>query len=81
MGKGKKDKQGKKDKPNPCQPSTKPKKDAKAEKPSTFVADTTPLGEKKLCTTGNMLPDYHPKQVEAAWYAWWEKKGFFHANA
>ena len=28
-----------------------------------------------------MLPDYHPKQVEAAWYAWWEKKGFFHANA
>lgn len=28
-----------------------------------------------------MLDAYHPKQVEAAWYAWWEKKKFFHANA
>jgi valyl-tRNA synthetase len=28
-----------------------------------------------------MLPDYHPKNVEAAWYAWWEKKKFFHADA
>lgn len=28
-----------------------------------------------------MLDSYHPKQVEAAWYAWWEKKKFFHANA
>lgn len=71
------DKKGKKDKPNPNQPS-KPK-EAKPEKPSTFVADTTPLGEKKD-TSKPMLPEYHPKAVEAAWYAWWEKKGFFHAN-
>lgn len=71
-------KDGKKDKPNPCQPA-KPKA-AKPEKPSTFVADTTPLGEKKDCTLP-MLPEYHPKSVEAAWYAWWEKKGFFHADA
>ena len=27
-----------------------------------------------------MLADYHPKYVEAAWYAWWEKKGFFNAD-
>jgi len=27
-----------------------------------------------------MLDAYHPKQVEAAWYAWWEKEKFFHAN-
>lgn len=23
---------------------------------------------------------YHPKAVEAAWYQWWEKKGFFVPN-
>jgi len=71
-------KAGKADKPNPCQPA-KPKV-AKPVKPSTFVADTTALGEKKDCSTP-MLPEYHPKSVEAAWYAWWEKKGFFHADA
>jgi valyl-tRNA synthetase len=27
-----------------------------------------------------MLADYHPKSVEAAWYSWWEAKGYFHAN-
>ena len=68
---GSKAKKGKKDKPNPCQPSTK-KKDVK-EKPSTYVADKTPAGEKKDSTLP-MLADYHPKSVEAAWYAWWEKK-------
>ena len=28
-----------------------------------------------------MNAEYHPRAVEAAWYAWWEKKGFFHADA
>lgn len=75
---GSKNKKGpKKDKPNPCQPA-KPKA-PKPEKPSTYVADTTPFGEKKDCSKP-MLPEYHPKQVEAAWYAWWEKQGYFHAN-
>ena len=37
-------------------------------------------GEKKDMTR-EMEQTYHPKQVEAAWYAWWEKKGFFHPNA
>jgi valyl-tRNA synthetase len=42
--------------------------------------DKTPFGEKKDMSKP-MLDAYHPKQVEAAWYAWWEKKKFFHANA
>lgn len=36
----------------------------------------TPLGDKKDTTCA--MPDaYSPKYVEAAWYAWWEKEGFF----
>lgn len=35
-----------------------------------------PSGEKKdvLCPMPDM---YSPQYVEAAWYAWWEKEGFF----
>ena len=44
------------------------------------VADTTPAGEKKDMSKP-MNAEYHPKSVEAAWYAWWEKKNFFGANA
>jgi len=76
---GSENKKGKKDKPNPCQPSTKPKVDKPA-KESTFIPDDTKPGEKKDCTKA-MQAQYHPKYVEAAWYEWWEKKGFFHANA
>jgi len=28
-----------------------------------------------------MAGEYIPKQVEAAWYPWWEKQKFFNANA
>lgn len=36
----------------------------------------TPVGDKKDVTCP--MPDaYSPKYVEAAWYAWWEKQGFF----
>lgn len=28
-----------------------------------------------------MLSEYNPKVVEAAWYSWWEKQGYFHADA
>lgn len=42
--------------------------------------DTTVVGEKKDMSKP-MLDSYHPKQVEAAWYAWWEKKKYFHASA
>lgn len=64
-------------KPNPCEP--KKDKKPKEEKPSTFVPDNTPIGQKKDSKL-EMLPDYHPKSVEAAWYAWWEAKKFFHVN-
>jgi len=46
----------------------------KAAKPvPTFTPDTTVPGEKKDMSRA-MEESYHPKQVEAAWYAWWEKK-------
>jgi valyl-tRNA synthetase len=51
----------------------------KIDRQSTFVADTTKSGEKKDCTTP-MNAEYHPKMVEAAWYDWWEAKGFFKAD-
>ncbi len=37
------------------------------------------MGEKKDMSVP-MLDAYHPKQVEAAWYAWWEKEKYFHAH-
>ena len=52
----------------------------KAPPKSTFVPDTTPFGEKKDMSTP-INESYYPKAVEAAWYAWWEKKGFFHPSA
>lgn len=64
--------------------ATNPKKAAKAAaaaaKPApTFTPDTTVPGEKKDMKKP-MEESYHPKQVEAAWYAWWEKSGFFHPD-
>lgn len=76
---GTKEKKGKKDKPNPNQPSTKPKKEKAPPEVIEFV-NTTPPGEKKDCSQP-MMASYHPQAVEAAWYAWWEKQGFFHADA
>ncbi|KAK4877421.1 hypothetical protein RN001_009927 [Aquatica leii] len=52
-------------------------KEKKKEVKESAVYDiiTTP-GEKKNVI--NSLPDaYSPKYVEAAWYSWWEKQGFF----
>jgi len=40
----------------------------------------TPAGQKKDLAEP-MAAAYQPKEVEAAWYAWWEKSGFFHADA
>jgi len=40
----------------------------------------TPEGEKKDLS-GPMTANYHPKSVEAAWSAWWEKKGCFTPDA
>ena len=38
--------------------------------------EVVPLGEKKD-TSKPLVSSYSPKQVEASWYAWWEKEGFF----
>lgn len=53
------------------------KKEKKKEtKEAAVYHSNTPEGEKKDVTTA--LPDaYSPKYVEAAWYNWWEKQGFF----
>ena len=53
----------------------KKKGDSKEKEQIQFVNDT-PVGEKKD-TTKEMLNAYHPPAVEAAWYDWWEKCGFF----
>lgn len=40
-----------------------------------YTSNTLP-GEKK--DISGPLPDaYNPQYVEAAWYSWWEKEGFF----
>jgi valyl-tRNA synthetase len=54
-------------------------KKAEAKPVVVIEEDKTPVGEKKDMSVP-MLDAYHPKQVEAAWYAWWEKEKFFHAN-
>lgn len=38
--------------------------------------DTTVPGEKKDMSRP-MAPSYSPRHVESAWYAWWERSGFF----
>lgn len=58
----------------------KKKAQAAAKQAPSFTPDTTVPGEKKDMSKP-MEEGYHPQQVEAAWYAWWEKKGFFHPSA
>lgn len=52
---------------------------AEADSAMNFV-NTTPKGEKKILSE-TMARTYQPRAVEAAWYEWWEKKGFFHVDA
>ncbi|KAK9926074.1 hypothetical protein M0R45_023327 [Rubus argutus] len=40
----------------------------------------TPSGERKLMSA-QMAKDYNPSAVEKSWYQWWEKSGFFVADA
>ncbi|XP_074110444.1 valyl-tRNA synthetase [Cotesia typhae] len=56
----------------------KPEKNEKKKDPKQSAVYTinTPTGEKKDVKIA--MPDaYSPKFVEAAWYPWWEKEGFF----
>lgn len=52
---------------------------AAADSVMNFV-NTTPRGDKKILSD-IMAPAYQPRAVEAAWYEWWEERGFFHADA
>lgn len=57
----------------------KPKKAPPVAKPAAgpvLYTAAHPLGEKKD-VTGEMPSAYSPAYVEAAWYEWWEKEGFF----
>ncbi|KAM1061037.1 hypothetical protein PS2_025338 [Malus domestica] len=40
----------------------------------------TPFGQKKRMAS-QMAKMYHPRAVEKSWYEWWEKMGFFSADA
>jgi valyl-tRNA synthetase len=52
----------------------KPKKEAVVE--AEVAVPVTPEGEKKDMS-GPMAAAYSPKVVESAWYAWWQKQGYF----
>ncbi|XP_011180482.2 valine--tRNA ligase [Zeugodacus cucurbitae] len=54
----------------------KPEKKVKETKEVAIYTANTAPGEKKDIT--GALPDaYSPRYVEAQWYSWWEKEGFF----
>ncbi|KXS10906.1 hypothetical protein M427DRAFT_102975 [Gonapodya prolifera JEL478] len=57
------------------QPTSKPKKESAAAPVEEFV-NNTPPGEKKDLSAP-MANGFSPKVVEAAWYSWWEKSGYF----
>ncbi|PPD72092.1 hypothetical protein GOBAR_DD31016 [Gossypium barbadense] len=56
------------------------KREADDENPEDFVDPETPSGERKRLSN-QMAKQYSPASVEKSWYAWWEKSGFFQADA
>ncbi|XP_012272287.1 valine--tRNA ligase [Orussus abietinus] len=73
-----KQKQGKKESIVSTKPTEKSEKNDKKKtiKESALYSQTIIPGEKKDITCP--MPDaYSPQYVEAAWYDWWEKNGFF----
>ncbi|KAK9292131.1 hypothetical protein L1049_020089 [Liquidambar formosana] len=56
------------------------KRDAEDENAEDYVDPETPFGEKKQLSC-QMAKQYSPSAVENSWYAWWEKSGFFVADA
>lgn len=52
-----------------------PKKAKEVKEAAVYTGNTQP-GERK--DLAGQFPDaYSPQYVEAAWYSWWEKEGFF----
>lgn len=67
----------KQEKISQTQPKAEKKvKEVKKEKEVITYSGNTPAGEKKDLS-GPMPDAYSPAYVEACWYAWWEKQGFF----
>ncbi|CAM6095914.1 unnamed protein product [Calypogeia fissa] len=58
----------------------KAKKASAADSEVEPVDPPTPSGQKKRLSE-EMAKTYNPKAVEASWYEWWEKSGFFAADA
>ncbi|KAJ8328409.1 hypothetical protein BDV3_005657 [Batrachochytrium dendrobatidis] len=56
--------------------TAEPKTAAPAAKEIEPFVNLTPKGEKKDMAAP-MASSYNPKAVEAAWYDWWEKEGYF----
>ncbi|XP_054786171.1 valine--tRNA ligase, mitochondrial 1 isoform X2 [Prosopis cineraria] len=50
------------------------------ENPEDFIDPETPSGQKKHMSR-QMAKQYSPRSVEKSWYEWWEKSGFFVADA
>ncbi|KAI9806976.1 MAG: Valine--tRNA ligase, mitochondrial [Piccolia ochrophora] len=57
----------------------KAKPDAAKEEPLPAFKEETPVGEKKILKPIDdpLYKAYNPTVVESAWYAWWEKEGYF----
>ncbi|XP_055691669.1 valine--tRNA ligase [Lutzomyia longipalpis] len=60
----------------PAVTKEKPEKKVKEIKEAAVYEGKTLPGEKKDLS-GSFPDAYSPKYVEAAWYSWWEKEGFF----
>ncbi|KAJ6915691.1 hypothetical protein NC652_018370, partial [Populus alba x Populus x berolinensis] len=58
------------------------RRDASAsdDNPLDYEDPPTPFGQKKLLSS-QMAKQYNPTVVEKSWYAWWEKSGYFVADA
>ncbi|XP_071039659.1 valine--tRNA ligase [Parasteatoda tepidariorum] len=54
-----------------------PKKPKEKKEKEVLVYDKNVVPGEKKDISGPMPDAYSPKYVEAAWYAWWEKSGFF----
>ncbi|KAI9112058.1 hypothetical protein K1719_016954 [Acacia pycnantha] len=50
------------------------------ENPEDYIDPETPSGQKKNMSR-QMAKQYSPRAVEKSWYEWWEKTGFFVADA
>ncbi|XP_023954262.2 valine--tRNA ligase isoform X2 [Bicyclus anynana] len=60
----------------PAVQKDKPEKKVKETKECAVYTANTAVGDKK--DISDSMPDaYSPLYVEAAWYSWWEKQGFF----